>query len=69
MEAYSYRGCASGRREARGKRILFTGERARREGTSFPGSSEGLRILNFDLKPFDHPGIHTLIGDITDEAS
>jgi len=27
--------------------------------------AQGYQILNFDLTPFDHPGIPTLVGDIT----
>src|ERR1700692_3937592 len=50
-------------------RILFTG------GTGKAGRhvlplllNQGYQILNFDLQPFAHPGIMTLLGDITDGA-
>jgi UDP-glucose 4-epimerase len=52
-----------------GKRILFTGGTGKAGKHVIPWLLEkGHRILNFDLKPFDHPGVHTLIGDITDEG-
>lgn len=51
------------------KRILFTGGTGKAGRHMLPWLLErGYRILNFDLKPFDHPGIPTLIGDITDEG-
>jgi len=49
-----------------GKRVVFTG------GTGTAGrhvlphlKSMGYDLLNVDLKPFDHPGISTLIADLT----
>ncbi|MGD9507895.1 MAG: NAD-dependent epimerase/dehydratase family protein [Geminicoccaceae bacterium] len=51
------------------KRILFTGGTGKAGRHMLPWLRErGYRILNFDLKPFDHPEIPTLIGDITDEG-
>jgi nucleoside-diphosphate-sugar epimerase len=51
------------------KRILFTGGTGKAGRHMLPWLLQrGHRILNFDLKPFDHPGIATLIGDITDEG-
>jgi nucleoside-diphosphate-sugar epimerase len=51
------------------KRILFTGGTGKAGRHMLPWLTErGYRILNFDLKPFDHPGIPSLIGDITDEG-
>ena len=52
-----------------GKRILFTGGTGKAGKHVLPWLlDQGHQVLNFDLKPFDHPGIHTLIGDITNEA-
>ncbi len=51
------------------KRILFTGGTGKAGRHMLPWLLErGYRILNFDLQPFDHPGIPTLVGDITDEG-
>jgi UDP-glucose 4-epimerase len=51
------------------KRILFTGGTGKAGRHMLPWLLQrGHRILNFDLKPFDHPGIATLIGDIADEG-
>jgi len=30
-------------------------------------ASRGYQLLNFDLKPSEHPSIPTLLGDMTDE--
>lgn len=50
-------------------RILFTG------GTGKAGrylllwlTNEGYQVLNFDIQPFAHPAIPTLLGDVTNEA-
>lgn len=52
-----------------GKRILFTGGTGKAGRHMLPWLLErGHRILNFDLKPFEHPEIPTLVGDITDEG-
>lgn len=51
------------------KRILFTGGTGKAGRHVLPWLLErGYRILNFDLKPFEHPAIPTLVGDITDEG-
>ena len=51
------------------KRILFTGGTGKAGRHMLPWLLEhGYRILNFDLKPFEHPEIPTLVGDITDEG-
>ena len=51
------------------KRILFTGGTGKAGRHMLPWLLErGYTILNFDLKPFDHPGIPTLVGDITEEG-
>ncbi len=51
------------------KRILFTGGTGKAGRHVMPWlKAKGYDILNFDLKPFDHPGIANLVGDITDGA-
>lgn len=51
------------------KRILFTGGTGKAGRHVLPWlHDQGYQILNFDLLPFAHPGINTLIGDITDGA-
>ena len=48
------------------KRILFTGGTGKAGRHMLPWlHAQGYQILNFDLKPFDHPEIPTLVGDIT----
>ena len=50
-------------------RILFTGGTGKAGRHVLPWLlNEGYDILNFDLQPFTHPGIPTLIGDVTDGA-
>jgi UDP-glucose 4-epimerase len=50
-------------------RILFTGGTGKAGRHVLPWLlDEGYDILNFDLQPFAHPGIPTLIGDVTDGA-
>jgi UDP-glucose 4-epimerase len=50
-------------------RILFTGGTGKAGRHVLPWLlNEGYQILNFDLQPFAHPGIPTLIGDVTDGA-
>lgn len=52
-----------------GKRILFTGGTGKAGRHILPWlADKGHQILNFDLQPFDHPGIPTLVGDITNEG-
>jgi nucleoside-diphosphate-sugar epimerase len=48
------------------KRILFTGGTGKAGRHMLPWlHAQGYQILNFDLTPFDHPEIPTLVGDIT----
>ena len=49
------------------KRIVFTGGTGKAGRHAIPHLlAKGHRILNLDLKPFDHPGVNTLLTDITD---
>ncbi len=51
------------------RRIIFTGGTGKAGRHMLPYLLEkGYSILNLDLKPFDHPGINTLITDITDSG-
>ncbi|NEY90642.1 NAD-dependent epimerase/dehydratase family protein [Tabrizicola oligotrophica] len=51
------------------KRIIFTGGTGKAGRHMLPYLlAKGYSILNLDLKPFDHPGINTLITDITDSG-
>lgn len=51
------------------KRIIFTGGTGKAGRHMLPYlQAKGYSILNLDLKPFDHPGINTLITDITDSG-
>lgn len=51
------------------KRILFTGGTGKAGRHVLPWLlGQGYQLLNFDLKPFDHPGIPDLVGDITDSG-
>ena len=51
------------------KRILFTGGTGKAGRHVLPWLlNQGYQILNFDLQPFAHPGMMTLLGDITDGA-
>jgi len=50
-------------------RILFTGGTGKAGRHALPWlHGEGYQILNFDLQPFPHPAIPTLIGDITESG-
>ncbi len=50
-------------------RILFTGGTGKAGRHALPWlHGEGYQILNFDLQPFAHPAIPTLIGDITESG-
>ena len=50
-------------------RILFTGGTGKAGRHVLPWLLERkYQILNFDLQPFSHPTIPTLLGDVTDEA-
>ena len=51
------------------KRIIFTGGTGKAGRHAVPYLlDKGYQILNLDLKPFDHPGVNTLITDITDSG-
>jgi len=51
------------------KRILFTGGSGKAGRHALPWLlDQKYDILNFDLQPFPHPAIPTLVGDITDGA-
>ena len=51
------------------KRILFTGGTGKAGRHALPWLlDQGYEILNVDLQRFDHPGINTLIADITDSG-
>jgi nucleoside-diphosphate-sugar epimerase len=50
-------------------RILFTGGTGKAGRHVLPWLlNQGYQILNFDLNPFAHPSIMTLLGDVTDGA-
>lgn len=52
-----------------GKRIVFTGGTGKAGRHAVPHLlDKGYSVLNLDLKPFDHPGVNTLITDITDSG-
>jgi nucleoside-diphosphate-sugar epimerase len=52
-----------------GKRVVFTGGTGKAGRHALPClQSKGYELLNVDLKPFDHPGIGTLIADLTDSG-
>jgi len=51
------------------KRIVFTGGTGKAGRHVVPHLlDKGYSVLNLDLKPFDHPGVNTLITDITDSG-
>ena len=51
------------------KRILFTGGSGKAGRHVLPWlKGHGYQVLNFDLTKSEHPGIPTLLGDITDEG-
>ena len=51
------------------KRIIFTGGTGKAGRHAVPHLlAKGYQILNVDLKPLDHPGVNTLITDITDSG-
>ena len=51
------------------QRILFTGGSGKAGRHVLPWlASRGYSLLNFDLKPSEHPSIPTLLGDMTDEG-
>ena len=48
-------------------RVLFTGGSGKAGRHVVPYLVErGHRVLNFDKVPLGHPGVHDLMGDITD---
>ena len=51
------------------KRIVFTGGTGKAGRHAVPHlMAKGYELLNVDLKPFDHPGVNTLIADLTDSG-
>ena len=51
------------------KRIVFTGGTGKAGRHVVPWlAAKGYEILNVDLEPLDHPGVNTLIADITDSG-
>ncbi len=51
------------------KRIVFTGGTGKAGRHAVPHLlAKGYCVLNVDLKPFDHPGVNTLIADVTDSG-
>jgi UDP-glucose 4-epimerase len=51
------------------KRVVFTGGTGKAGRHVLPHlKSRGYDLLNIDLKPFDHPGIGTLIADLSDSG-
>ncbi|MFT6875609.1 MAG: nucleoside-diphosphate-sugar epimerase [Granulosicoccus sp.] len=51
------------------RRIIFTGGSGKAGRHAVPHLlDKGYSVLNVDLKPFDHPGVNTLITDITDSG-
>jgi nucleoside-diphosphate-sugar epimerase len=52
-----------------GKRILFTGGSGKAGRHVVPWLVErGHRVVNVDLRPLDHPGVDTIVADITDSG-
>src|ERR1700736_2651632 len=52
-----------------GKRVVFTGGTGKAGRHAVPHLLDrGYKILNVDLKPFDHPGVNTLVADLTDSG-
>ena len=51
------------------KRIVFTGGSGKAGREVIPYLlDKGYEILNLDLKPFDHPGVNTIVTDLTDSG-
>jgi UDP-glucose 4-epimerase len=49
------------------KRIIFTGGSGKAGRHVVPHLLQhGYQVLNLDLRPLEHPGVHTLITDVTD---
>src|SRR5882724_10499847 len=52
-----------------GKRVVFTGGTGKAGRHVLPYLvDKGYRLLNVDLKPFEHPSVHTLVADLTDNG-
>jgi nucleoside-diphosphate-sugar epimerase len=52
-----------------GKRVVFTGGTGKAGRHAVPHlMAKGYTVNNVDLKPFDHPGVNTLIADLTDSG-
>jgi UDP-glucose 4-epimerase len=52
-----------------GKRVVFTGGTGKAGRHAVPHlMAKGYIVNNVDLKPFDHPGVNTLIADLTDSG-
>lgn len=52
-----------------GKRIVFTGGTGKAGRHAIPYLlDQGHQVLNLDLEPFAHPGVKTLITDLTDSG-
>jgi nucleoside-diphosphate-sugar epimerase len=52
-----------------GERVVFTGGTGKAGRHAVPHlMDKGYKLLNVDLKPFDHPGVNTLIADLTDSG-
>src|SRR3954454_3995839 len=57
------------RQEMTARRVVFTGGTGKAGRHAVPHlMAKGYELLNVDLKPFDHPGINTLIADLTDSG-
>lgn len=55
--------------DTQGKRIIFTGGTGKAGRHAIPYLLErGHEVLNLDLVPFAHPGVRTLITDLTDSG-
>ncbi|AJY45284.1 NAD-dependent epimerase/dehydratase family protein [Martelella endophytica] len=51
------------------KRIVFTGGSGKAGREVIPYLlDKGYEILNLDLQPFDHPGVNTIVTDLTDSG-
>ncbi len=52
-----------------GKRIVFTGGSGKAGRHAVPHLvTHGYDVLNVDLKPFDFPGVPTLVADLADSG-
>ncbi len=54
-------------RTVMGKRVIFTGGSGKAGRHAVPYLLDhGYEVLNLDLRPLEHPGVHTLVTDVTD---